>query len=759
MDSRRHLAHDLSVKTISPHRLRAAVTWSSVTWALAMLCAAAGLVLGLLAGAAPDAVNPTPRGFVILFAICFALAASVGAVIVRRADGHPVGVLVLAAGTAYAAGLAAEGYAKLRAADGELDLGTALASWLDLTAWRLAAVLLAIALALFPERRPTSIVSRVLVVGLVADGVVVVGVTALTPGPLDAGSYQDNPFGVSWLDVATWGPPAETMSWVLTALAVASVVLRYFRAPAGARRQLRWPAAAAALLLVGLVVAFLGFNGGIVLQVVPFVISVVALPAAMAAAILADHLYDIDVIINRLVVYLLLAGTITIAYVATVVAVQLLFLGEEPPSSLVTVSALVLVSLIALPARDRLQRLADRIVFGRRSTPYHALATFAEMSAGAWSLQDTAPRLAGLLADATGASSAVVYVRADDQLLPVSREPGPPTGLAPVEVRDLDTALAGFDLSTRVERGGELLGAMAITLPPGRPVRPAERRLIGQLAAQAALVFETLRLTSELTRHAEALAEQAVDLRRSRLRLVRAQDAERNRIGRDLHDGSQQHLVAIIAKAGLARSQLNRDPQLADGTLAGLQQDTKAALIEIRELVHGVFPPILADRGLVVAVEQRSARLPIPVRVDTQRADVGLRMDPSVESAAWFVISEALTNAIKHSEAELITVRIRTGDRLTVQVSDNGVGMAGPTTGHGVTGMRDRVATLGGELTFGAGPGGGTVVDFWIPLPAAEPAAGEPADLVLVDQAVVDQAVVDQEEVDPPAVVRASGAL
>jgi signal transduction histidine kinase len=139
-------------------------------------------------------------------------------------------------------------------------------------------------------------------------------------------------------------------------------------------------------------------------------------------------------------------------------------------------------------------------------------------------------------------------------------------------------------------------------------------------------------------------------------------------------------------------------------------------------------------------------------------------MDPSVESAAWFVISEALTNAIKHSEAELITVRIRTGDRLTVQVSDNGVGMAGPTTGHGVTGMRDRVATLGGELTFGAGPGGGTVVDFWIPLPAAEPAAGEPADLVLVDQAVVDQAVEDQavphqEEVDPPAVVRASGAL
>ena len=587
----------------------------------------------------------------------------------------------------------------------ELDLGTALASWLDLTAWRLAAVLLAIALALFPERRPTSIVSRVLVIGLVADGVVVVGVTALTPGPLDAGTYQDNPFGVSWLDVATWVSAGrnDVLGADRTRGRLRGAALLSARRPvhvgncAGRRRPppCYWS---------GWWSLFLGFNGGIVLQVVPFLISVVALPVgdgrrdpgrpplrhrrhhqpARGLPAAGRHHHDRLRRHRR--------------------AVQLLFLGEEPPSSLVTISALVLVSLIALPARDRLQRLADRIVFGRRSTPYHALATFAEMSAGAWSLQDTAPRLAGLLADATGASSR-------RRLRPGGR----PTAAGEPRTGPADRPRAG---------GGDRFGcahwpgstwrpgsSAAVNcsarwrsrLPPGRPVRPAERRLIGQLAAQAALVFETLRLTSELTRHAEALAEQAVELRRSRLRLVRAQDAERNRIGRDLHDGSQQHLVAIIAKAGLARSQLNRDPQLADGTLAGLQQDTKAALTEIRELVHGVFPPILADRGLVVAVEQRSARLPIPVRVDTQRADVGLRMDPSVESAAWFVISEALTNAIKHSEAELITVRIRTGDRLTVQVSDDGVGMAGPTTGHGVTGMRDRVATLGGELTFGAG--------------------------------------------------------
>jgi signal transduction histidine kinase len=496
---------------------------------------------------------------------------------------------------------------------------------------------------------------------------------------------------------------------------------------------LRWPALAAALLLVGDAIALAGFAGGIILQVVPFLIGVVLLPMAMAAAILHDHLYDIDVIVNRLLVYLLLAATITAVYVGTVVAVQLLFLGSEPPTSLVTIIALVLVSLIALPVRDRLQLLADRIVFGRRSTPYHALATFAEMSAGVWSVRDTAPRLAGLLADATGAAVAVVYIRADDQLLPVSREPGPPLGLAPIALSAVDATLAGFDLATRVERQGELLGAMAVSLPPGRPVRPAERRLIGQLAAQAALVFETLRLTSELTRHAEALAGQAAELRRSRLRLVRAQDAERTRIGRDLHDGSQQHLVAIIAKAGLARSQLTRDVAVADATLLSLQQDTKSALVEIRELVHGIFPPILADRGLVVAVEQRSARLPLPVRVDAEPADIGRRFEPSVESAAWFVISEALTNAVKHSGAELVTVRIRADAQLVVTVSDDGVGIADDAVGHGLTGITDRIAALGGTCALTRADAGGTTLTFSLPLAKADdvPASG-PVDAPVV---------------------------
>jgi signal transduction histidine kinase len=307
----------------------------------------------------------------------------------------------------------------------------------------------------------------------------------------------------------------------------------------------------------------------------------------------------------------------------------------------------------------------------------------------------------------------VVYVRSGDELLPVAREPVDDAVVAPIHMADLDAALAAFSLSQRVERGGEVLGAVAVTLPPGRPVRPAERRLVGQLAAQAALSFETLRLTAELTQKAE-------ELQHSRRRLLQVQDAERERIGRDLHDGAQQHLVALLAKAGLVRSQLNRDPALADATVLELQQDTKAALTEIRELVHGIFPPILADRGLVVAVQQRTARLPVPVEVEAAPADVGRRFPTEIEGTAWFVVSETLTNVLKHARAERVCIRLCSGDDdLVVEVEDDGIGRRDAPRGHGLTNMADRVAALGGALTVEDVPGGGTLVRGTFPLTIA----------------------------------------
>jgi len=308
----------------------------------------------------------------------------------------------------------------------------------------------------------------------------------------------------------------------------------------------------------------------------------------------------------------------------------------------------------------------------------------------------------------------VVYVRVDDELIAVAREPDRPSR-GNVALAALDDELARYDHASLVERRAEVLGAIALTMPPGIPLRPTEQRVVEQLAAQAALGFETMRLNAELVRHAEALETQAEELSRSRRRLVTVQDAERQRIGRDLHDGAQQQLIAIIAKAMLARTQLHRDASRADATLQELQHDTRLALGEIRDFVNGIFPQVLADHGLVVALQQRAARLPFAVAVDVEPTVTAERLDPSVEATAWFVVSEALTNVAKHAAADQVCVRLRWDAGLAIEVVDDGVGIDGHRRGNGLTNMGDRVAAIGGDIDVAAGPNGGTVVRCHLP--------------------------------------------
>ena len=477
---------------------------------------------------------------------------------------------------------------------------------------------------------------------------------------------------------------------------------------------MRWLCGAVIAFLIGaLLVGVAGLFGvGLVFPLFVFVL--VALPAAMAAAILRDHLYGIDVIVDRVVVYTLLATLIGAMCGVVTLLARALFAGGEPPTSAVSIVAIVAATLVALPARDRLGRLADRLVFGPRATPLHALGTFAETSAAAGSIHDLAPRLAGLVAETTGAAVVVVYVRVDDEFVAIAREPDRPAA-GNLALAALGEVLSRYDHAALVERRGEVLGAIALTMPAGTPLRPTERRVVEQLAAQAALGFETLRLNAELVSHAEALEVQAVELTRSRQRLVSVQDAERQRIGRDLHDGAQQQLIAIIAKAMLARTQLAGDPSRADATLQELQQDTRLALGEIRDFVNGIFPQVLADHGLVVALQQRAARFPFVVAVDVDPAVAAERLDPAVESTAWFVVSEALTNVAKHAAADRVCVRLWSDAGLTIEVVDDGVGIGGHRRGNGLTNMGDRVAAVGGSIEVRAGAIGGTVVRCHLP--------------------------------------------
>jgi signal transduction histidine kinase len=208
------------------------------------------------------------------------------------------------------------------------------------------------------------------------------------------------------------------------------------------------------------------------------------------------------------------------------------------------------------------------------------------------------------------------------------------------------------------------------------------------------------------------------ELLASRARLVQAEDAERRRIGQDLHDGVQQDIVALAAKLRLARNQLGRDPELAAATLAELQSEAKEALDELREVAQGIHPPLLSDRGLLEAIEARAGRLPLGVAIESDSVARGQRFPEEIEAAAYFFVSEALTNVLKHAQATTATIGLSSADdELDVAVADDGIGFVySPDSGSGLIGLRDRVEAVGGKFQVTTQPGAGTTLTARLPV-------------------------------------------
>jgi signal transduction histidine kinase len=211
----------------------------------------------------------------------------------------------------------------------------------------------------------------------------------------------------------------------------------------------------------------------------------------------------------------------------------------------------------------------------------------------------------------------------------------------------------------------------------------------------------------------EALRLQVTELRETRARVVDAADAERRRIERDLHDGTQQHLVALAMNLGRAKEKLDSDPEGAKDLVAQAHQEAKDSIAALREVVRGVHPAVLTDRGLDAALSALAARSPVPVSLDV---DVPQRPSPTVEAIAYFVVSEALTNVAKHSGASRAAVHVeREGDRLLVSVSDDGSGGATEAADGGLAGLRDRVRAVDGTFRLRSSPTGGTTVTVEVP--------------------------------------------
>ncbi|MGZ8598223.1 MAG: sensor histidine kinase, partial [Actinomycetota bacterium] len=494
------------------------------------------------------------------------------------------------------------------------------------------------------------------------------------------------------------------------AVSVASVFMRFRRAGGVERQQIKW--VAFGLLAAFIAIALSDFVEDATLSAIVGGVGFLAFPISIGVAVLRFHLYDLDVVVKRAVVYAALALFATLVYLAVVVGVGA-WLGRG--SSLLTMVAAVIVAVTFQPVRARLTKLADRLVYGRRATPYEVLADFAERVGEAYRDDDLLPRMARVLGEGVGAERADVWLKVDDGLRDVAVWPADAARLGAVPLPGGDVpALEGADRVYRVEHAGELLGALAVRKPASDPISPADDKLISDLASQAGLVLRNVRLTEELRARLD-------DLRAAQKRIVAAQDRERRRLERNIHDGAQQQLVALAVKARLARTLTERDPVKTAEMLTQIERETQDALEDLRDLARGIYPPLLADKGLAAALEAQARKSLVPIDVRAEDID---RFPQEIEAAVYFSALEALQNVAKYADASRATVTLRRSNgSLAFAVADDGRGFEPSVTGYGtgLQGIADRLGALDGELEVTSRPGSGTTVSGRLPISMGAP--------------------------------------
>jgi len=582
-------------------------------------------------------------------------------------------------------------------------------------------------MTLLPDGRPASRFRKwVIVAGVVVTLVISFPMGAFAPGPMQndssvPGPYPNNPLGVGLFSVFSQQVIPTITYFVglfIVLLAATSPLARMRRASAEERQQLKWIAYALVLTTVGFILVSVGgifwpaLNSSIVSNAIIALGYGVAFPGATAIAILKYRLYDIDVAINRTVVYGSLAVFITSVYVGIAVGIGALVGSGGKPNLALSIIATAVVAIGFQPVSNRVQRVANRLVYGKRATPYEVLSAFSDQVAATDADEEVLPRMARILQEGTTADLAVVWLRGVDGLHAAAVYPTQPSPQPSLFVDEHDEFnVPDADRAVPVRYQGELLGALSIRKRRGESLTMTEQKLVDDLAHQAGLVLKNVRLTQELLRRLD-------ELRASRQRLVTAQDHERRRLERNLHDGAQQHLVALKVKLGLAQMLSTRDPERAKATVSELKLDADEALETLRELARGIYPPLLADKGLAVALESQARKATLPVIID---ADGLGRYSQDVEAAVYFCVLEALQNTQKYAKASHATVHLSDNDgAVGFEITDDGVGFDRATAkkGAGLTNMGDRLDALGGSIEMESSLGKGTVLKGSIPASA-----------------------------------------
>ena len=679
-------------------------------------------VAGIVGGAVVSMMDDGTLGFDLLF-VSFLLFPLIGYVLAIRRPDNAVSWVML--GVGFALGLSSflgayAGYA-IHGGLGGYRAG-AIVEALDQPMWiPIVAIPVTFLLLIFPEGHLPSPRWRWFAWILAASMAITFLAIVLEPGPIEESQIPGlvNPLGIEALR-----PVLDVLIVALIALPIGvigsltSLVLRFRRSTGVERLQLRWLVSAAATVAVLYALALiLSFStawsttetptGLAILQAVA-VGSFGLIPIAIGISVLRYHLFDIDLVINRALLVGGMAVFISAVYAGVVVGVGTLVGSRASP--VLSAAAAAIVAIAFQPARRRAQRFADRLVYGERATPYEVLSDFSERLGNAYANDELLPRMARALAEGTGASRADVWVRIGEQL---RAEAWWPQDAGQPEPLDASTHEEGSATQTEmfepVRHQGEFLGALSVTKKPGDPVNPNEERLIRDLAAQAGLVMRNVALTEQLMRNID-------ELRASRQRLVSAQDEGRRRIERNLHDGAQQQIVALTVKLRLLGQVVERDAQQAKSMAADLQADANDALEQLRDLARGIYPPLLADQGLVAAVQAQARKAAVPTQV---RSDGVGRYPQDTESAVYFCVLEALNNVAKYAGATRADVTFaRSDDELLFTVVDDGAGFdtAATNYGTGLMGMADRLDAIGGSLRIASRPGAGTTVEGRVPI-------------------------------------------
>jgi signal transduction histidine kinase len=624
--------------------------------------------------------------------------------IITRRPTNLIGWLLLCAGLLLITGFTVLQYGLYGAviAPGSLPAPLAI-SWLAsiIMPWGTFLVISAIPLV-FPDGRLVSPAWRPAVwVALVGTLLLTIANTT-RPGTIQDVDGLPNPFALSlpapWHDIVSGLQTIGALGLFL--MGATSIVVRYRRANSATRQQLKW--------LMYTVVAW-GFT--VVFSIISESISeelfyvadslvllvLLVIPLTIGMAVLRYRLYDIDLLINRTLLYTALTLCITSLYAVVVIGLGTLFQAEGSP--LVALIAAAFAAVLFAPLRERLQRAVNRLLYGERDEPYSALARLGQRLEGTLAPDDVLPTIVQAVREALNLPYAAIALRTNDHT---------PATLVAAQGERYGAQVINLPLTYQ---GSEIGQLQLAPRSPGEPFSPADERLLGDLARQAGAALYAVRLTT-------ALQASLAETRRSREQLLIAQEEERRRIQRDLHDGLGPVLASMRMRLEACLDQAEQHAPTLVAPLEQLDALIGQASSDIRRLVYNLRPPALDQLGLVGALRQHIGRFRRETGLEVEfYASEGLPLSAAAEVALYRMVQEALNNAYKHAHATSMSVELtRLGAALLLQISDNGAGGAVEGNGTGLRSLRERAELLDGTLVLHSQPGAGTTLEIYLPV-------------------------------------------